>query len=505
MYFAGLARSTTPMISANSSANDATNYGSGLDVAALVNLSLQFCTFSFNTQANCLAIDYKIANSRVWCLALIGNACKSGAARPGLVWADSKVILQSCVFESNLMDCFIVGSGSVIFLGCVFDRKSLDVTGSVSVSTPQCSFVMEAMLLSKCAAAHNLRRQDDDQDDAPSGSPVSAPAQTVSHHPLPSPSSTAMEGPGRTPTDSPVSSATPITVNGYSFRTVSLDAGGQVVMIIASWPVFVIFPVMHDLCATVYDSSGGETDSFQTPTTAFAVYFYESGGRVVFTATQETILQFFTYKLQDRWTNVCRNYYLSSAPHEMWKANQTGGNFTLGNSQDICLFHVSDNVTTVEASFDTQSNRDYLDVEYSGSADTSLSYSGIDNISESSTHFTAIRWSSDASNLSTLISIELSSPFSSFPYCECNGSVGSEDPTVLHWALPAATRTATPPPTRTRSPSPTQSQSPTASESHSPSATSTRTPSPTISGSPTATKSRSATPTGLLTPSPTAS
>jgi hypothetical protein len=82
-----------------------------------------------------------------------------------------------------------------------------------------------------------------------------------------------------------------------------LDAGRQVVMIITSWRVFVIFPMIHDLHASVDNSSGCETGSFEASTTEFAIYFHESDVQVVFTATRGTALQFFPYKFQHRWTN----------------------------------------------------------------------------------------------------------------------------------------------------------------------------------------------------------
>jgi hypothetical protein len=163
--------------------------------------------------------------------------------------------------------------------------------------------------------------------------------------------------------ESPNPMGTPITVNGHTFRTIPLDAVGQVKMICTSWAEFVIFLMIYDLPATICNSSDGKMGSFNTPTTTFAFYFHEPSDQVVFTATERTTLQFLTSKLQDRWNNGCRDYYLSSTPQEVWNADQTGR-----SSQDICLFHVSHNIAMVASSFDTQNNRDYQDIGSSGSA-----------------------------------------------------------------------------------------------------------------------------------------
>lgn len=138
------------------------------------------------------------------------------------------------------------------------------------------------------------------------------------------------------------------------------------------------------------------------------------------------------------WT--CESYYLSSAPHEVWIASPTSGNFTLGHSQSICLLHVSDNITTISGDFDIQTDHDFLDCEYSGSQSQSHSYTGIDTISNSSNHFTSFHWSSDECVYSTSVSIELSSPLSSLPYRGCSGYGTSRDPIILMASLPIRTR-----------------------------------------------------------------
>jgi hypothetical protein len=102
-------------------------------------------------------------------------------------------------------------------------------------------------------------------------------------------------------------------------------------MTISEYHIFVILPEILSLAAVVYDAHDTETGSFTSPTTAFAVYFGNSTGRIVFTATAPADIQYFAFKIPSNW--VCSSYYLSSAPVEGWMATDHGGNFTLGNLQ----------------------------------------------------------------------------------------------------------------------------------------------------------------------------
>jgi hypothetical protein len=183
-------------------------------------------------------------------------------------------------------------------------------------------------------------------------------------------------------------------------------------MSISSFPVFVTFPAITDLSVTVFGSDGVEVGRFASPSTIFAVYFSEAGGEIVFTANAATTLGYVAAK--SSWG--CATYFVSSSPSEKWSASQTKGNFTIGNSQDICLLHVSDAVTEVSGYYETQEDVDRLYYQYSGSTATGQFYTGTGTVSGSSSYLTFFRWSSDDDGLSRSFGVQLSSPLSSFPY-----------------------------------------------------------------------------------------
>jgi hypothetical protein len=141
-----------------------------------------------------------------------------------------------------------------------------------------------------------------------------------------------------------------IGVNETSYKPISVDAGQQLVMSVSGYPIFVIIPSISDLSAIVYDSNNVSSRSFAAPTKAFAVYFSESCGHITFTASSRTALKYFAMKL----SFPCRNYHLSSSPNVEWTGTRSEGNFTIGNSQDICFLHVSDNVTDVTVNYITE-------------------------------------------------------------------------------------------------------------------------------------------------------
>jgi hypothetical protein len=74
-----------------------------------------------------------------------------------------------------------------------------------------------------------------------------------------------------------------------------------------------------------------------------AVYFSSAIGGITFTSDSRALLQFFTMKM----TFSCSGYFVSTSPFEKWTASRSGGDFTIGSYQDLCLFHVSDAATTV--------------------------------------------------------------------------------------------------------------------------------------------------------------
>jgi hypothetical protein len=124
-------------------------------------------------------------------------------------------------------------------------------------------------------------------------------------------------------------------------------------------------------------------------------------------------------------------YFVSSSPSERWSASQKKGNFTIGNSQSICMFHVSDIVTHVSGVFDTELGFDYLYHQYSGSTLARQGYSGIGSFAEDSVGLTAFQWSSDDDGLSNSFAVEFDSPLSSLPRRLGHGSGDSAEPILV--------------------------------------------------------------------------
>jgi hypothetical protein len=230
---------------------------------------------------------------------------------------------------------------------------------------------------------------------------------------------------GRVPDPAPI----PVIVSGTGRNLVSLTTGQGLAVTIAYFPLFLILPILTDVEVTVFGPNGVETGRFSTPTNVFAIHFSRAGGRVVFRATAPTGIRTFAIGYPSAW--ACSLHYLSSAPVEAWSASATDGNFTITDSQDICLFHVSDNRTRVSGYFDTEPGFDGIYYQYSGGTSTKQWYTGTDRISDSANMFTTLRWHSDSSYVSNMFSVQLSSPLSSLPYRECQGSGTSDTPIIL--------------------------------------------------------------------------
>jgi hypothetical protein len=229
-----------------------------------------------------------------------------------------------------------------------------------------------------------------------------------------------------------------VLIGGNAHESLLLSDGQQLILTVARYPLFLVLPSIADLAATVYNSSGYQSGSFSTPTKVFAVYFSEGIGKIVFTAAAPTILKYFAVVS----TFPCASYFVSSSPNEQWGASQTKGNFTLGHSQNICLFHVSDNVTNVAGVYDTEFEFDYLYYQYSGSNSTVEFYTGSGSFSSSSRYFTVFYWSSDEYTPSTSFDVRLSSPLSSLPYRRGHGSGRSAFPILMEYQEDARTRTS---------------------------------------------------------------
>jgi hypothetical protein len=362
-------------------------------------LSLHFCTFSRNAPANCLFFSNGIMNSDISCVALTNNSCQSDPEDPGLIYVLSTVAMSNCVFQSNTFDYFLGSSrpsgGDITFINCVFDFPSLNETGSVSFTVANYIYELQPTSLADCT-------------------------HTRSDIPYPSPTATRSQ----TPAQSPVS----ISETGHS--NIPLQNGNQLTMNISTHPMFVILPALSNLMARVYDSTGDETVSFSTPTNVLAVYFSQSNGRIVFTATGQTTLKYFAIKPPFD----CAVYFVSSSPNEIWGAGRSDGNFTIRGWQDVCLLHVSDNATDVAVKYNTQEDIDFLDFEYSGTR--SGNYTGSGSVSDSANYFSAFRWHQGPHGKSTSFSVRLSSPRSSLPSRTASGSGTAPSAILLEAVVP---------------------------------------------------------------------
>jgi hypothetical protein len=179
---------------------------------------------------------------------------------------------------------------------------------------------------------------------------------------------------------------------------------------------------MSNLMMTIYNSHNVEVDNFSSGTSVFVVYFSESGGRIVFKATAPITLVYFSMK--SLWQ--CWNYFVNSSLRERWGS---GDNFTIGNSQDICLFYISKNVATVSGEYDTQIDFDVLNYEYSDARTSS--YTGSGSFSAVSNYYTAFRWHSNLVTPSVSISVQLSSPSSLLSSRSSVGAGTSSEPIIL--------------------------------------------------------------------------
>jgi hypothetical protein len=188
--------------------------------------------------------------------------------------------------------------------------------------------------------------------------------------------------------------------------------------------MFVILPVMSNLSVVVYDSNNKQTDSITARTSVLAVYFSLSNGHLIFTATATTTLEYFS--ILPPWN--CSIYYLSTSPIETWSPTQTEGNFTIDNSQNICLFHISDNLTVVTVNYNIEKGFDSLYYQYSSA---SGHYTGAGIVADTSNYFTSFCWSSDATDPSKLIWIQMESLLSTLPSRRSIGSQTSFSPILL--------------------------------------------------------------------------
>jgi hypothetical protein len=96
--------------------------------------------------------------------------------------------------------------------------------------------------------------------------------------------------------------------------------------------------------------------------------------------------------------------------------------------QDICLLHISDNVTVVTGSYNIENGFDSLRYECSSASNH---YTGTGIIAANSNYFTLFCWNSDATNPTKSISIQLASMLSTLPYRRSIARQSSFSPILL--------------------------------------------------------------------------
>jgi hypothetical protein len=204
-------------------------------------------------------------------------------------------------------------------------------------------------------------------------------------------------------------------------------------MNVSGYPMFVILPDIANLSGTVYRIDGVATNNISSETSFVAIFFSELPGSIVFRSHVSTIMRYFVFAYPMDW--ICFEYYVSTSRNERWCGCASGCNVTIGHSQDICLFHVSDNMTAISGDYDTELGRDALYYEYSGFSSSSTArsdyYIGSGTFSTSANYFSAFRWHSNPSYLSTSFSVQLSSPSSTLPSRVCSGVGTSLDPIIM--------------------------------------------------------------------------
>jgi K+-transporting ATPase c subunit len=139
-------------------------------------------------------------------------------------------------------------------------------------------------------------------------------------------------------------------------------------------------------------------------------------------------LEYFTI----RSSFSCARCFVSSSPFERWSATEADGNFTIGGSEDVCLFHVSDALTTVTGSYNIGESFDRLYYQHSGLQSTTQSYTGSGTISDMSEYLTVFYWHSEADTAAKSITVHLSSSLLSLPRRRCEGSGTGPDPIILY-------------------------------------------------------------------------
>jgi hypothetical protein len=118
------------LASLNSSANYAGEHGSGLSALGFAGLSIMYPLISSNAAGACLWWAY--GEGACSCGVVVNNSCSR--AYNAVVYMMVSMSAVNCIFQANTAESFLASetdpSVKLSFVGCVFDRSVLRVTGS---------------------------------------------------------------------------------------------------------------------------------------------------------------------------------------------------------------------------------------------------------------------------------------------------------------------------------------------------------------------------------------
>jgi hypothetical protein len=143
---------TSVVESLNSSANSATDWGSGMFLGNHYRLAFRFSVFTRDGPSSCVLLSALDVTGDISCLALVNDTCTSKSDHPGLLFVRPTVTMTSCVFQSNHFDYFLgtdQRTSHVSFVRCVFDGAP-NKTNSISFAQSNCTFVIAPTIPAEC-------------------------------------------------------------------------------------------------------------------------------------------------------------------------------------------------------------------------------------------------------------------------------------------------------------------------------------------------------------------
>jgi hypothetical protein len=195
---------------------------------------------------------------------------------------------------------------------------------------------------------------------------------------------------------------------------IPLRPGDEVLFQTAVESFFLFFPTIENFTLDVFYPLGELFRTVTAPTNAFFIYMLNISSRVLARATDPVNFRYFGTEIH--WPS-CTAFTMTTFHHEVWAASSSdgNGNFTIGNNQNYCLFHLSDAETDVFAECNTEAQYDNFRYLLNGSRDEDYLLTGVANASYTNKQFSIFDWTSDGRTLSDSFCLELNSPESTLP------------------------------------------------------------------------------------------